>query len=228
MTTLAPNQDPEWDAVAPLVALVRPGGAVLAVTGDGTDPAYAAVRAAAVRVARPAFATVILYHAPASAGPAGGSPRLFDPVGVAGDPAAGGESSGPRVHTGTRRRDLLHAEAIAVRSNGPEVRVWLSRRSGPSGLAEAAAATGASLILIPAESDRRRSGRGRVIPLTLSYYAARVSAPLVAVRPDGSTMPVAPLQMAVAPLQMPVAPLQPRPTPGTPRAPSVHTTSAPA
>ena len=68
---------------------------------------------------------------------------------------------------------------------GLTIGVWLPSRHGPAGVAEAVAATEASLVLVAA-----RVRRGPVLDRTLEYLAARVPAPVVAVRADGDWSPI--------------------------------------
>lgn len=197
--------------IARIARLIQRGGPVLAITDDGSDQRHAVVRAAAGQLARAAAVNVLLFHSPpgGSAHP-GGRPRLFDP--------RGGTSADPGtattcVHTGTRRRDLLRDEAAEIRAVGPEVRVWLSRLSNPAGIVEAVGSTGAGLVLIPAEPERTGPG-GRVIRLTLPYYAMRIPVPVVAVDTAGRMTVVAPLgagrRVAGARTTAPIAPASSR------------------
>ncbi len=171
-------------SAAALVDLIRrlpPGATVVAVTDAGADPRYTPVRELAGLAAHGAGGSVLFCVAPArDASPARSRPRLFLP------PVNGPEPG--RQHTGTRAADLLLAEAREVAAGGPAVGVWLPSRPGPAGVAEAVAATGASLIVVPARSRRRA-----VLDRTLEYLAARVSAPVVKVAPDGAWAPVSPL-----------------------------------
>ncbi len=162
---------------------IPPGSLVVAVTDDGGDPRYAAVRAAATDIAVAAEGTVVLLYVSASQAAFGPirSRRFLPPMDCAGKPS-------PRLHTGSRRRDLLGPEASAIRDRGVGVAVWLAGRPGPAGMAEAVSRTHAALILLPAE--RNRPG---VIRRTLEYDAARVGAPVVAVDPVGSLTRVVPL-----------------------------------
>ncbi len=165
-------------ALADLIRRLPSGATVVAVTDDGADPRYAAVRQLAALAAHDAGGTVLLCVAPARlASPPRSRPRLFLPP-VDG-PAPG------RAHTGTRAADLLLAQAREVAALGPTVGVWLPSRPGPAGVAEAVAASGAALVVVPARSRRRA-----VLDRTLDYLAARVSAPVVAVTPDGAWAPV--------------------------------------
>ena len=93
-----------------------------------------------------------------------------------------------RSHTGSRRRDLLRAEAAAIRAHGIDVAVWLPGRSGADGMAEAVALTHAAILLLPAEPDRPG-----VVRRTLHYHATRIPAPIVAVDPSGRLAPIEPL-----------------------------------
>ncbi len=70
--------------------------------------------------------------------------------------------------------------------------MWLARAPGPASIAEAVAATGAALVLVPAERAPT-CGAIRRIDRTLDYYAARIPVPLIAVGRDGSLTRVAPL-----------------------------------
>ncbi len=157
--------------------LIRPlpsGAAVVAVTDDGTDPRYAPVRRLAASAAHRIGGSVVFCVAPArDASLPRSRPRLFLP------PVDG--SVAGRDHTGTRSSDLLLAEARDVAAPGLTVAMWLPARHGPAGVAEAVAATGACLVLVPTRPRRRLA-----LDRTLEYLAARVSAPVVAVSPDGT------------------------------------------
>jgi hypothetical protein len=160
-------------AIADLANSLAPGATVLAVTDDGAEPRYAPVRELAARIARRTGGSVLFCVAPTrDPAPQRAQPRLFVPP-------VGGATG--REHTGTRSRDLLLAEARGVAAPGLAIAVWLPSRHGPAGVAEAVAATGAALVLVPARA--RRAG---VLDRTLEYLAARVAAPVVAVDADGS------------------------------------------
>ena len=159
------------------------GGLVVAVTDDGMDSRYAAVRAAATDIAIAARGKVLLLYAPkGQAAPGPIRPRLFFP------PADAAGRRAPRPHTGSRQRDLLGLEAAAIRARGVGVAVWLSGRPGPAGMAEAVALMHAALILMPGERDRPG-----ILRRTLEYDAARIAAPVVAVDPSGCLTRVRPL-----------------------------------
>ncbi len=150
------------------------GATVVAVTDAGDDPRYAPVRRLAALAAGRAAGSVVFCVAPAcGASPPRSRPRLFFPP-VEG-PSAG------RQHTGTRGADLLLAEARDVAAPGLGLAVWLPSRPGPAGVAEAVAAVGACLVIVPARASRRVA-----VDRTLEYLAARVPAPVVAVSPDGT------------------------------------------
>jgi hypothetical protein len=181
---------------------IPPGSLVVAVTDDGADPRYAVVRAAATDIAAAAEGAVLLLYVPPSQSPFGPvrSRRFVPPTDCAGRPS-------PRPHTGSRRRDLLGAEASVIRDRGVGVAVWLAGRPGPAGLAEAVSRMHAALILLPAE--RNRPG---VIRRTLEYDAARIEAPVVAVDPTGGLARVVPLgegcaDVVAARPRQPTAPL---------------------
>ncbi len=159
--------------MAELIARLPSAATIVAMTDDGSDARYARVRdlaaQAAVRVGGTLlFCVVVACDDP----PPRARPRLFFP---SVDRGVG------RPHSGTRSRDLLLEEARAVAAPGLTVGVWLPSRAGPAGVAEAVAATGASLVLAPARARRRQ-----VLDRTLEYIAARVSAPLIAVAADGT------------------------------------------
>lgn len=161
--------------------LIPERGTIVAVTDDGSDPRYAAVRDAATEIAAIVGGLVLLHHTPPGAStPKARAPRLFVP-----DTGAGG---GGRAHNGSRKRDLLIDEVRAIRARGVDVAVWLSGESGPAGIAEAIASTSAVAILMPAEAERPG-----VINLTLAYRANRIPALVVAVGVDGLLAAVKPL-----------------------------------
>lgn len=169
--------------------LLPPGAVVLALTDDGTAGRFEPVREAASRLARAARGSVVLFHAPPGAPSADqGRPRCFDPLA----PGDGDGTDGPRRHTGTRRRDLLRDEAARVASTGVPVRVWLSRLAGPAGIAEAVRATGSAVVLVATEPVACGLV-ARAIRRTLSYYAARLDVPVIAVDPRGEVALVPPL-----------------------------------
>ena len=170
MTAFAAPSSP---AIAELIARLPSAATVVAITDDGSDPRYAPVRELGAQAAVRIGGTLLFCVAGTrDDGPPRARPRLFfPPVDIALD----------RAHTGTRDRDLLLEEARAVAAPGLIVGVWLPSRHGPSGVAEAVAATGAALVLVPARGSRRA-----VLDRTLEYLAARVPAPLVAVALDGS------------------------------------------
>ncbi len=195
------------DRLAPTPQRLRPGSVLLVLTDDGADARYGRARGAAAVLAARAGASIVLYHVasgPASVDP--GRARCFDPL--APGPAAAGPVEG-RLHTGSRRRDLLLDEARAIDALGVPVRVWLSRLAGPAGVAEAVRATGASLVLAPAE-PLRVGALCTAVRLTLSYYASRLDVPLAAVDPDGSISVVPALGMVGGARRRPDG-LDPRP-----------------
>ena len=164
---------------------------ILAVTDDGREGRFGPVRDPAADLARRAAAQVVLFVSTAGDGsPDAGRPRLFDPL--ASSPGPGSGAGSKRRHTGARRRDLLHDEAAAIHARGFDVRVWLARRPGLAGIVEAVKQTGAAVVMVPAERDRSGVG-GRVIRLTLAYYAAHLSVLLVAVDVAGHMTLVVPL-----------------------------------
>ena len=167
--------------------LIPERGTIVAVTDDGSDPRYAAVRDAATEIAAIVGGLVLLHHTPPGASsPEAQAPRLFVPD-------SGADGAG-RPHNGSRRRDLLIAEAAAIRARGVDVAVWLSGRPGPAGIAEAVGVTSAAAILMPAEAERPG-----VINLTLAYRARRIPGLVVAVAKDGVLAAVQPLGGSQAP-----------------------------
>ncbi len=167
--------------------LIPERGTIVAVTDDGSDPRYAAVRDAATEIAAIVGGLVLLHHTPAGASsPEARAPRLFVPD-------SGTDGAG-RPHNGSRRRDLLIAEAAAIRARGVDVAVWLSGQPGPAGIAEAVGVTSAAAILMPAEAERPG-----VINLTLAYRARRIPGLVVAVGRDGVLAAVQPLGESQAP-----------------------------
>ena len=177
-------QHSDGTTAADLARLVPAGGIVGAVTDDGDDPRHAAVRDAAADVAVAATARILLYYA--ALGPPGRGPtrsRIFSPATV---DAADGAAA--RLHTGSRRRDLLGAEVAAIRARGVDVAVWLPGRPGNSAVAEAVALTHAAIVLMPAEA-----ARPRVVRRTLDYRATKIAAPVVAVDPAGRLTRIRPL-----------------------------------
>lgn len=164
------------------VSLVPAGGVVIAVTDDGTDPRFRAVRDAAVTIASSARARVLFFHAPP--GQAGPRTRRWHLI----VPGLRDTGTAAELEAGPRGSDLLGAEATEIRSRGVEVAVWMTTRPIASGMAEAVAITGAAIVLMPAEAERRG-----IVRRTLDYRAARIPAPVVAVDPDGGLVRVVPL-----------------------------------
>lgn len=169
-----------------LAAALPPVGVVLAITDGGRDERYAPVRDAAARLASRSSGRVILFHAPPGPWDLGGRSRLFVP------PPALDPAMPARSHTGSRMRDLFLLEASGIRRAGAEVAVWLARSTGPGAIAEAVTATGAGLVLVPADTPRGRPAR-RCVDRTLAYYAARIPVPLVSVDQGGRIERVEPL-----------------------------------
>jgi hypothetical protein len=165
-----------------LVPLVPPGGVVIAVTDDGADPRFRAVRDAAVTIASSARARVLFFHAPP--GQADPGTRRWHLI----VPGLSSPGSAAELEAGLRDSGLLGAEATEIRSRGVEVAVWMTARPIASGTAEAVAITGAAIVLMPAEPERRG-----IVRRTLDYRAARIAAPVVAVDPDGGLVRVRPL-----------------------------------
>jgi hypothetical protein len=180
------QRTPDPRPPAELAASLPRGGVILVVTDDGQDPRYALARDAAARIASALGGRVVLFHAPPGALVPGGRSRHFVPP----DPAAAGQAVRP--HTGSRRSDLLLAEASAIRSGGADVSVWLARTSGPGAIADAVAATGAAMVLLCAEAPRAGTPLRRV-DRTLAYYASRIPVPVLSVGTSGRPEPVAPL-----------------------------------
>ena len=170
-----------------LVPLVPPGGVVIAVTDDGADPRFRAVRDAAVTIASSASARVLFFHAPP--GQAGPGARKWHLI----VPGLRNTGTAAELEAGLRGSGLLGAEATEIRSRGVEVAVWMTTRPIASGMAEAVAITGAAIVLMPAEAERRG-----IVRRTLDYRAARIAAPVVAVDPDGGLVRVRPLGDRVA------------------------------
>ena len=165
-----------------LAALVGPGATIIAMTDEGSDPRYAAVRAAAASIATAADARILLFHAPpGQVDPTARRWRLFEHAeGPAGPPE--------RTHTISRRGDALRRQASSLREDGLHVSVFVTDRPSAAGIAEAVEVTRAALVLMPAEVER--PGRVR---RTLHYRAARVAAPVISVDPDGTLALVSPL-----------------------------------
>ena len=165
-----------------LVQLVPAGSVVIAVTDDGSDRRYAAVREAATTIAAGAGARVLLFHAPpGQVGSGKRRWRVFVP-GLRGAGSAAEQDAGPHGAS------LLDVEATAIRARGVEVAVWMTSRPISAGMVEAVSVTGAALVLMPAEAERRG-----IVRRTLDYRASRIPAPVVAVDPDGRLVRVRPL-----------------------------------
>ncbi len=165
-----------------LVPLVPPGGVVIAVSDDGSDPRFRAVRDAAVTIASSTRARVLFFHAPPGQAARSRRWRLIVPG------LSGGPGSPAEPEASLRGPGLLGAEATEIRSRGVEVAVWITTRPIASGMAEAVAVTGAALVLMPAEAERRG-----IVRRTLDYRASRIPAPVVAVDPDGGLVRIRPL-----------------------------------
>lgn len=180
-----------------LAGQIPMGATVIAVTDAGDDERYAPVRSMAGRLAGEVGGRVVLCHT-GDGEQTGGArrPRLFFPPL---DDEAGG-----RLHTGSRVRDLLLAEARGIAAAGIVVAVWLPREPGPTGIAEAVRATGAVVVLV-----RSRSARPAIIDRTLDHHASRIPVPVVAVGPDGACTLVRPLGSG-APAAHPMEPARSR------------------
>ena len=174
-----------------LAALLPSGGVIIAMTDDGSDQRYAAVRAAAVSVAATMGAKVLLFHAPVGQSDHPERTwRLFERGPGSSREVADAPGSSPR-------REALRRQADSLRESGVEVAVWVSYGPSVAGLAVAVAHTDASVVLMPAEADRPG-----VVRRTLDYRAARIAAPVFAVdlvgvlslvRPLGFRVPDGPL-----------------------------------
>lgn len=171
---------------AELAASLPRGGAVLVVTDDGRDERYTLVRDAAARIASALRGRVVLFHAPPGPFVPGGRSRHFVP------PVLAAQGDAARPHTGSRRSDLLLAEASEIRAGGADVSVWLARASGPGAIADAVGATGAALVLLSADPPRTGTVHRR-IDRTLAYYATRIPVPVASIGTSGRLEPVAPL-----------------------------------
>ncbi len=164
------------------------GGTVVAVTDDGSDPRFDAVRDAATDLAAAAHGRVILLHAiPGQGDVLRRRPTVFTPGLHAGgsERPERGRSARPR---GSRVRDRLSLLGAAVQARGVDVTVWLTGRAIAAGTAEAAAVSRAALVLMPAEVDRPG-----VLRRTLDYRAARIGVPVLAVDPAGRLTRIRPL-----------------------------------
>jgi hypothetical protein len=180
------QRTPDPRPPAELAASLPRGGVILVATDDGQDPRYALARDAAARIASALGGCVVLFHAPPGPLVPGGRSRHFVPP----DPAVADQAVRP--HTGSRRSDLLLAEASEIRAGGADVSVWLARTSGPGAIAAAVAATGAGLVLLCAEAPHESTVHRRV-DRTLAYYATRIPVPVLSVGASGRPEPVAPL-----------------------------------
>ena len=163
------------------------GGTVVAVTDDGSDPRFDAVRDAATDLAAAARGRVILFHAiPGQGDVRRRRPTVFIPGLHAGDDRP--EGARPARPGASRVRDRLSLLAAAIQARGVDVAVWLTGRAISAGTAEAAAVSRAALVLMPAEVDRPG-----VLRRTLDYRATRIGVPLLAVDPAGRLTMVRPL-----------------------------------
>jgi len=165
-----------------LSALLPSGGVIIAMTDDGSDPRYAAVRAAAISVAATMGAKVLLFHAPVGQSDYPERTwRLFER-------GPGSSREVAHVPGSSPRREALRRQADALRESGVDVAVWVSYGPSILGLAEAVAHTDASLVLMPAEVDRPG-----LVRRTLDYRAARIAVPVIAVDLLGVLAMVRPL-----------------------------------
>jgi hypothetical protein len=174
-------------AVPEIAPHLPAGGTVVAVTDDGSDPRFDAVRDAATDLAAAARGRVILFHAiPGQGDVRLRRPTVFIPGLGSGDDRR--ESGRPARPAASRLRDRLSLLAAAIQGRGVDVAVWLTGRAISAGTAEAAAFSRASLVLMPAEVDRPG-----VLRRTLDYRATRIGVPLLAVDAAGRLSRVRPL-----------------------------------
>ena len=174
-------------AVPEIAPHLPAGGTVVAVTDDGSDPRFDAVRDAATDLAAAARGRVILFHAiPGQGDVRRRRPTVFIPGLHAGDDRR--ESGRPAPPGASRVRDRLSLLAAAIQARGVDVAVWLTGRAISPGTAEAAAFSRAALVLMPAEVDRPG-----VLRRTLDYRATRIGVPLLAVDAAGRLTRVRPL-----------------------------------
>lgn len=164
-----------------LAALVPSGGIIVAMTDEGADPRYAAVRSSAAAIAALAPARIVLFYAPiGQVDPTARRWRLFEH-------APRPEGDAERAPGSSPRRDALRRQAGVIRALGVEVAVWVTDRPSAAGLAEAVSELHADLVLMPAEPERPG-----VVRRTLGYRAARVGVPVIAVDARGGLVPVQP------------------------------------
>ncbi len=113
---------------APEIAPHLPaGGTVVAVTDDGSDPRFDAVRDAATDLAAAARGRVILVHViPGQGDVRHRRPTVFVPGLHAGDDRQSGRPARPGA---SRVRDRLSLLAAAIQARGVDVAVWLTGRA---------------------------------------------------------------------------------------------------
>lgn len=175
--SLARGRSPA-DAAKVAPALDR-SSLILVVTDDGSDPAYARTRRAAIELARTSGGRILFYDRSAES-------RFVDPY-ASGPLTSDNEGShGERMldpaELRALGRDYLSEDVGEAAASGVAAWAWLPRRTGARAIAEAVERFGCDLIVVPAEL-----GRSVVIDRPwLRAPRSAVGVPLLLSSPDGS------------------------------------------
>ena len=160
-------------------ALDRSSSLILVVTDDGSDPAYARTRRAAIELASTGGGRILFYDRSAES-------RFVDPY-ASGPLTSDNEGShGERMlepaELRSLGRDYLSEDIGEAAARGVPAWAWLPRRTGARAIAEAVERFGCDLIVVPAEL-----GRSVVIDRPwLRAPRSVVGVPLLVSSPDGS------------------------------------------
>ncbi|MDQ2934348.1 MAG: hypothetical protein M3R49_05085 [Chloroflexota bacterium] len=131
--------------------LVPRGSVILVETDEGSDPRYDAVRRSALRMARAAQASVVLYDrssGSAFSDPYASGPWTADVNGPRGDRSLAADE------LSALGREALRGQLVAAARAGVPARAWLARGVGAPAMAEAVRRTGARLVVRAANSHR--------------------------------------------------------------------------
>ncbi len=122
-------------------------GPVVVATDDGRDPAYAAMRSAALAWARDRGSSVVLYDRSAES-------YFIDPY-PSGTWTADVEGGPDRARLASADdlellgRHYLAEQLRGARDAGTEIGAWLPPKPGPAGMAEAVDRFGAEAVVLP-------------------------------------------------------------------------------
>jgi hypothetical protein len=131
--------------------LVPRGSVILVETDEGADPRYDAVRSSALRMARAAKASVVLYDR--SSGSLFSDPYASGPWTADVDGPHGDRSLTVDELSGLGR-EALRRQLVAAALAGVPARAWLARGVGAPAMADAVRRTGARLVVRAADAHR--------------------------------------------------------------------------